>query len=391
MKVLTGLEHLITNHGLAQKLYGNVGYLCHSASVDSRFNHGAIHFKTLFKDRFKKIFSPQHGLVGDVQDNMVESGHFHHPHFDLPVYSLYSETRIPTSEMLDGLDHIAVDLQDVGTRVYTFISTLMYLMEACGKRGIEVIILDRPNPIGGSLIEGNILDSKFASFVGLHPLPMRHGMTMGEVARWAQKYCSIACELQVIPMQGWKRNNFFEATELPWIPPSPNIPTVDSTFPFVGTVLFEGTQISEGRGTTRPLEIVGHPQFDPWKHQDQIKELTQELDGFVLRPCHFRPTFQKHAQVTCGGYHIHVTDRQAFRPWRLAQLLCQYFYHNIDGFAWKEPPYEYEYERLPIDLINGTDQLRMWVEQNQGLPQLELIEQKYLQDYTENKKTIELY
>ena len=391
MKVLTGLERLVTDHDLSQKLSGTIGYLCHQSSVDSRFNHGTVHFKALFKDRFKKIFSPQHGLVGDMQDNMVESKHFYHPYFDLPVYSLYSETRIPTDEMLTGLDHMVVDLQDVGTRIYTFISTMMYMMEACGKKGIEVVILDRPNPIGGEEVEGNILESKFSSFVGLYPMPTRHGMTIGEVAKWGQKYCGIACELRVIPMQGWNRKSFFEETELPWVPPSPNMPFVDSTFPFVGTVLFEGAQISEGRGTTRPLEIVGHPQFDPWEHLDKIRELTKELEGFVLRPCFFRPTFHKYTGTTCGGYHIHVTARQAFRPWRLAQLLCQYFHHNIEGLAWKTHPYEYEYDRLPIDLINGTDRLRKWVEEKRGLPELELIEQKDFQNYMENKKMIEFY
>ena len=386
MKVSTGLEQLVNQGQLAQKLSGNIGYLCHQASVDSQFIHGIIHCQHLFKQRLKKLFSPQHGLAGEVQDNMVESAHFQHHYFNLPVYSLYSETRVPSGDMLDGLDHVIIDLQDVGTRIYTFISTLSSMMEACGKKGIEVVILDRPNPLGGMAIEGNILQPKFTSFVGLHPLPTRHGMTMGEVAHWLKRYRGVECNLRVIPMQGWQRKSYFEQTALPWIPPSPNMPTVESTIPFVGTVLFEGTQMSEGRGTTRPLEVVGHPQFSPWEHQAKIGQLLITEQGFALRPCSFQPTFQKHAQQTCGGFQIHVTNRQKFRPWRLAQLLCQYFHHHIPGLAWRQPPYEYEYQRLPIDLINGTDQLRKWVEQRQDLATLESIEQQGLGPYREQKK-----
>ena len=322
---------------------------------------------------------------------MVESAHFQHHYFNLPVYSLYSETRVPSADMLDGLDHVIIDLQDVGTRIYTFISTLSSMMEACGKKGIEVVILDRPNPLGGMAIEGNILQPKFTSFVGLHPLPTRHGMTMGEMANWLKQYRGVECSLKVIPMQGWQRESYFEQTALPWIPPSPNMPTVESTIPFVGTVLFEGTQMSEGRGTTRPLEVVGHPQFSPWEHQEKIGQLLVTEQGFALRPCSFQPTFQKHAQRTCGGFQIHVTNRQKFRPWRLAQLLCQYFHHHIPGLVWRQPPYEYEYQRLPIDLINGTDQLRKWVEQRQDLATLASIEQQGLDQYREQKKTVELY
>ena len=391
MKTLTGLECLINDLGEQKKLLGNIGYLCHQASVDAQLNHGVILLKSLFKNRLKKIFSPQHGFEGDVQDNMVESDHFHHGHFNLPVYSLYSETRVPTPEMLEGLNHMIVDLQDVGTRIYTFIHTMTHVMEVCGELGIEVIILDRPNPIGCDQVEGNILHKDFLSFVGRHPLPTRHGLTIGEVALWAQRYCNISCDLRIVTMRGYQRDYYFEQTDLPWVPPSPNMPVVDSTFPFVGTVLFEGTSMSEGRGTTRPLEIIGHPQLNPWKHLKDIRKHTKHLSGFVLRPCHFLPTFQKHREINCGGFHIHVTDRAQFCPWQLAQILCQYFYHHIEDFAWKSPPYEYEYKRLPIDLINGTDRLRKWVEQKQELKELKIIEQDGQDDYGEQKKTIQLY
>ena len=323
---------------------------------------------------------------------MVETDHCpSHPFFNRPVYSLYSETREPTLDMLHGLDHFVVDLQDVGSRIYTFIYTMTYAMEACGRQGIEVVVLDRPNPIGGHEVEGNILRPPFSSFVGRHPLPARHAMTMGEVALWAKKYCGISCELQVISCQGWNRKDNYGQTELPWVPPSPNMPTVESTLPFVGTVLFEGTSVSEGRGTTRPLEMVGLPHFDPWKHLKGVQKHTQDLSGFVLRPCHFQPTFQKHAGQTCGGYQIHVTDQKQFRPWALAQLLCQYFYHNADGFKWKEPPYEYETEKLPIDIINGTDEVRKWVEEGGDLSQLKAIEQEGREEFLKAKKSVELY
>ena len=390
MKVLTGLDVLASNTELQKKLSGGIGYLCHQASVDGNWNHGAHLLKALFGRRFKAMFGPQHGVIGDLQDNMRESPHSHHSYFDLPVYSLYSETRVPSEQMLEGIQHLIVDLQDVGARVYTFISTMTLAMEACSQLGIEVVILDRPNPIGNAT-QGNILDGEFSSFVGRHPLPTRHGMTMGEMAHWAKRYQGIHCPLRVVAMQGYSPTGDFGQTGLPWVPPSPNIPTVDSCLPFVGTVLFEGTSVSEGRGTTRPLEIIGHPALDPWKHLEGIVQLTQDLEGFVLRPCHFRPTFQKHAGTTCGGYQIHVTHSDRFSPWRVAQYLCQYFYHNLEGFRWKDPPYEYEHEILPIDLINGSDRPRHWVEKSQGAEELAAIEKQGQGEYLESKQSVEMY
>ncbi len=367
-KVLTGLQRLLEDPALQKKFPGKIGYLCHAASVTNEIEHGLIALKRVFGDRLTKVFGPQHGFVTDVQDNMVESKHAIHPYFKLQVYSLYSETRIPTPEMLQGLDHVFVDLQDVGTRIYTYIYTMTYMMEACQKAGVQVVILDRPNPIDGVTLEGNILEEGFTSFVGRHPLPVRHGLTMGEVAMMHKKYWGGKdCNLEVIPMQGWKREMSYEATGLPWVLPSPNLATVEAAYTFVGTVLYEGTNISEGRGTTRSLEIIGHPKIEAFSFHDKLKKVLEqeELRGQVLRPLVFLPTFQKHQGIPCGGYQIHVTDRKAFEPWRLCQTLCREFHRELGSeFKWKQPPYEYEYDRMPIDLINGTDKLRVWVEKH---------------------------
>lgn len=392
--VYSGLERLKSEKALQQKYKGNVGYLCHSASVDSQYQHGLFSLQKIFGKRLKKVFSPQHGFVGDVQDNMVESDHYIHPYFQLPVYSLYSETRKPTAKMLKGLHHIFIDLQDVGTRIYTYIYTVTLMMEACAEAGVEVIVLDRANPIDGKTIEGNMLDLNYASFVGRHPLPVRHGLTIGEVAKMAEKYWNIDCSLAVVKMQSWERWMYYEDTGLPWVMPSPNLPTIEAAVTFVGTVLFEGTNISEGRGTTRSLEIVGHPNIEPYSFAGILSPILANsgLQGFVLRSVNFLPTFQKHQNVSCGGFQIHVTDRGKFKPWALCQLLCREFYHHLkDEFQWKQPPYEYEYEKMPIDLINGTDRLRLWVENNESFDQLKEIEEIGRDEFLEQRKEILLY
>lgn len=393
-KVLSGLDNFKTQTGLHQKLKGNIGYLCHSASVDNKYQHGIIAMKNIFGQRLTKLFSPQHGLVSDVQDNMVETDHSIHPYFKLPVYSLYSETRKPTPEMLKGLDHVIIDLQDVGTRIYTYIYTATLMMEACAEAGIQVIVLDRANPIDGITIEGNMLDPNFSSFVGRHPMPVRHGLTMGEVATMAKKHWGADCDLQVVPMLGWERWMAYEDTQLPWVLPSPNLPTIEAAYTFVGTVLFEGTNISEGRGTTRSLEIVGHPGVEPYQLLESLQPTLEGcgLEGFVLRPVNFLPTFQKHKNISCGGYQIHVTDRSQFKPWALCQMLCKAFYHHLGNkFAWKQPPYEYEYEKMPVDLINGTDRLRHWVEVNGSYEDLLLIEQTGRDEFMDQRENALLY
>lgn len=393
--VLTGLERIITEKDLQAKFKGNIGYLCHSASVTKDLEHGLLALKRVFGNQLTKIFGPQHGFVTDVQDNMVETTHYTHPYFKLPVYSLYSETRIPTDEMLEGLDHIFVDLQDVGTRIYTYIYTMTLLMEACQKKGIEVVILDRPNPINAETMEGNILDLNFASFVGRHPIPVRHALTMGEVAKMHHRYWGGKdCKLTIIEMKGYKRSMSYEDTNLPWVIPSPNLPTIEAAYTFVGTVLYEGCNISEGRGTTRSLEIIGHPKIEAFGFHEKLKPVLAKanLTGFTLRPLVFLPTFQKHAGIPTGGYQIHVTDRKTFEPWRLCQYLLKEMYKELGSeFKWKVPPYEYEYHKAPVDLINGTDKLRLWVEKDGTEEEYQAIMKENQAEWLEQRKSCLIY
>ena len=390
----TGLDILINDHRFQSSIKGNIGYLCHAASVDSKYVHGIDLLKEKFGDRLQKLFSPQHGLYAEEQDNMIESDHFFHPFYQLPVYSLYSETRKPTAEMLEGLDCVLIDLQDVGTRIYTFIYTMCLMMEACGEKGIKVIVLDRPNPINGKDIEGNMLDPAFSSFIGLYPMPMRHGLTIGEVAVMANQFWGVDCELEVVKMKGWEREMSFYDTALPWVLPSPNLPTIMGCFVFPGSVLFEGTHLSEGRGTTRSLEIIGSPKLDSFNLHKEIEGEFKKvgLEGFALRPLTFIPTFNKHEGEVCQGYQIHPTDLELFQPWKVGQLLCQKLYQNMGKeFRWKQPPYEYEYELMPIDILNGTDKLRHWVENNGSFDELRAIEAHQCEEYLEYRKEVLLY
>lgn len=393
-KVRTGIDRLQDEN--QYKLFkGNVGVLCHSASVDGNLNHTLEIMLKLFGDRVKKVYGPQHGFVTDVQDNMIETDHFTHPYFKLPIYSLYSETRVPTNEMLEGIDHLFVDMQDVGTRIYTYIYTMTHLLEKCADLDIEVIILDRPNPINGIQTEGNILNTKFASFVGRHDLPVRHGLTMAEVAQMHQKYFfDKTCNLKIIEMENWKREMYFEETGLPWVMPSPNLPTVEGCIPFVGTVLYEGTNISEGRGTTRSLEIVGHPNIEPWSFKQKLDGIFSKTDltGFYLRSINFQPTFQKHAGTSCGGYQIHVTDRASFQPWKTCQVLLQALVQELgDDFHYKKDPYEYGEDLNPMDMINGDDRFREFYEKNQSYDQLLKLESENQDTFTQRRNSILLY
>jgi uncharacterized protein YbbC (DUF1343 family) len=393
-QVITGIEVLAHNETEQKGVIGNIGVLCHAASITSKFDHTITILKSIFKDRLKAIYGPQHGFVTDVQDNMVESDNFIHPHFKIPVYSLYSQTRIPTKEMLQNIDTMIIDLQDVGTRVYTYISTLALTMKACGECGIKVIVLDRPNPVGGLIIEGNVREDQFFSFVGHHKIPMRHAMTIGEIALFTQQICGIKCELDIVEMRNWKRAMFFSDTGLPWVLPSPNLPTSEGALTFVGTVIFEGTNISEGRGTTRSLEIVGHPALNPYELKEELDLQFKKynLQGFCLRPINFFPTFQKHVGVTCRGFQIHPTDNQLFRPWSVAQLLLQTFYKILDNkFSWNEEPYEYEYKHKAIDLINGSKAIRKWVEGQESFEKLQSLELKGHKNFIEQRKQVLLY
>ncbi len=393
-KVLSGLDVLAKDIKLQETFKGNVALLCHNASVDGGLVHAAYRFKEMFGERFIKLFGPQHGFSTDVQDNMIETDHTVHPYFDIPVYSLYSETRIPADGMLEGIDHLFVDMQDVGCRMYTYIYTLTLLLDKCASQDIEVIVLDRPNPLNGLDLEGNILEMEFASFIGLHPIPVRHAMTIGEVAVMHQKYwVASSCNFKVIKMQGWEREMYYGDTGLPWLLPSPNLPRVESAFTFPATVMFEGTKLSEGRGTTQSLEIVGHPSIEPYEfYENHLSNVMMDsgLKGFAIRPITFLPTFQKHADKPCGGFQIHVTDKKTFAPWKVGQLLMRELYNRLgEEFQWKEPPYEYNYENMPIDIINGSDQLRKWVENNGKLEELKEMEQ--LESYQEMLSSIKLY
>lgn len=394
-KVITGLERLITEKTLQENIKGNIGYLCHSASIDSQFNTGAVLLQKLFGARLKKLFGPQHGFVTDVQDNMVETSHYIHPYFKIPVYSLYSETRTPTDEMLEGLDTMIVDLQDVGTRVYTYISTLSLLMEKCVGRDIKIIVLDRPNPVGGQMIEGCILKPDYKSFVGRYPIPQRHSLTMGEVGLYGQKILKTDCQLEVITMKNWNRSMYWQDTGLPWVLPSPNLPTPEGAITFVGTVLFEGTNISEGRGTTRALEVAGFPEIEAFSFTENVmKRFKQEglNEGFNLRPVIFLPTFQKHQGKNCGGVHIHPTINAQFKSWSVSQMLCREFKRELgEQFEFHNKPYEYEFHKLAIDLINGTDEVRHWVNNLGSFSDLIKIETQGFDNFLQQKENILLY
>jgi uncharacterized protein YbbC (DUF1343 family) len=393
-KVSLGLDVLVADGHLQKTFRGNVALLAHNASVDSSLVHAAVRLKSIFGTRFIKLFGPQHGFTTDAQDNMIETDHYTHSYFNIPVYSLYSEVRVPTDEMLEGVDHLFVDLQDIGCRMYTYIYTLTLLLEKCSNSGIEIIVLDRPNPLNGVDLEGNILDLQFESFIGRHPIPVRHGMTIGEVALMHQTYwAKEKANLKVIKMQHWDRHMYFDDTGLHWLLPSPNLGRTESSLTFPAIVLFEGTNLSEGRGTTQALEIMGHPKIEPFsffKGYLEAKIKQSELEGFILRPITFIPTFQKQMDQVCGGLQLHITDRTKYKPWRVGQFLIRETYHYLgDDFEWLQPPYEYNYTQEPIDIINGTDKLRHWITTNGSMEALNDFED--LKNYKLQLEDIKIY
>jgi uncharacterized protein YbbC (DUF1343 family) len=338
-----------------------VGIVANPASIDGAFRHVVDRLASHPGTRLAAIFGPQHGFRADVQDNMIESPHVEDARRRVPVYSLYSETREPTAEMLAGLDLLVVDLQDVGARIYTFIYTMANCLKAAARHGVRVVICDRPNPIGGEAVEGPVLESGYESFVGLFPIPMRHGMTIGELARLFNEEYGLGADLEVMRMEGWRRDMYWEDTGVPWVLPSPNMPTPDTAVVYPGGVLFEGTQLSEGRGTTRPFEILGAPWIDAETFAARMNAAA--VGGAFFRPVVFEPTFHKHARQACGGVQIHVTDRRAFRPVLAAVALIGAFHDADPGrFAWRQPPYEYEHRLMPIDILAGSDALRRSVE-----------------------------
>jgi uncharacterized protein YbbC (DUF1343 family) len=352
----------------SRRLRGSrVGVVCNHASVGPGFRHIVDRLHDAEGVHLTAIFGPQHGFRSDVQDNMVETPHGDDTSRQVPVYSLYSDTREPTTEMFRDIDILVIDLQDVGARIYTYIYTMANCLRAAARHGVPVIVCDRPNPIGGRHVEGAALSPGFESFVGQFAIPMRHGLTIGELAAFFNDHFGIGAALEIAPMERWHRPLSADETGLPWVMPSPNMPTLDSALVYPGTVLFEGTQISEGRGTTRPFELVGAPWVDPDGFAAAMRDL--ELPGVYFRPAVFVPTFQKHAGETCGGCQIHVVDRDAFRPVRTGVALIAMFRRlDPDRFAWRPPPYEYEHRRPPIDILAGSDALRRQIEAGVPLP-----------------------
>lgn len=378
MQTLTGLD-LLARDGF-QALKGKaIGVLCNQASVSRdldhildllRKDHASGHLKV------QAVFGPEHGLYGHTQDNMIEWEGKADPRTGFVIHSLYGQHREPTKEMLKGVEVLLVDIPDVGARYYTFIWTMALCMKACETLGIPVLVLDRPNPIGGLAVEGTMLDPAFDSFVGLYPLPTRHGLTVGEVAKHLHRQFFPKLKLEVVAMEGWNRSLFYDETGQPWAMPSPNMPSLETAIVYPGGCLLEATNISEGRGTTRPFEIFGAPFIDGWKLSEALNE--HGLPGVKFRPIQFEPTFNKHTKTLCEGAFIHVLDREAFEPVLTFVAILQEIRRQCgDKLEWRAGPYEYEYEKRPIDILAGNDWLAADIDNLRPLPQ---IRQRFLQE-----------
>ena len=373
-----GIDRLLQEPELRQSLQGQrVALLAHPASVTADLVHSLDALAALPDVRLSAAFGPQHGLRGDKQDNMMESVDFNDPLLGIPVFSLYGEVRRPTPAMMDSFDVLLVDLQDLGCRIYTFITTLRYVLEAAAQSGKRVLVMDRPNPAGRP-VEGLSLRPGWESFVGAGPLPMRHGLTMGELARWFVRTLKLDVDCNVVAMEDWAPGSGpgygWPLGERTWINPSPNAPNLWMARCYAGTVMLEGTTLSEGRGTTRPLELFGAPDLEPRQLLAEMHRLAPHwLQGCRLRECWFEPTFHKHAGKLCAGVQIHVEDgaydHEAFRPWRLTALAFKALRRLIPDYElWRDFPYEYEFDRLAIDLINGGELLRQWVDDPEATP-----------------------
>lgn len=384
-----GIENLLWDKADLLK-NARVGLVCNQASVNHALRHVADEMMGDERINLTTLFGPQHGIRGDVQDNMIETAHTIDVKTGLPVFSLYSETREPTEAMLKDVDVIVFDLQDVGCRIYTFIYTLANCMRAAAKFNKKVIVCDRPNPIGGVQIEGNVLEKGWESFVGQFPLPTRHGMTVCELARLFKDEFGLECDLETVTMTDWRREMYFDETCAPWVLPSPNMPTLDAATVFPGTVHLEGTQLSEGRGTTRPFELIGAPYIDANAFQAELEKY--ELAGVVFRACNFMPTFQKHAGQVCGGVQLHVTDRKRFEAVKCGVAVVKTAFDMYgEDFKWKQPPYEYVYDRNPFDVIAGTDKLRSMIETQATLDEIVLSWDAGLSDFTKARERYLLY
>lgn len=363
-----------------------LGLLCNPASACYGYFHSRFAVNAAFRGQLKALFAPQHGFFAEKQDNMIESAHLTDPKLNIPVYSLYGAVRKPEPQMLDDIDVLLVDLPDVGTRVYTFIYTMAYCMQAARENGKRVIVLDRPNPIGGVLTEGNVLDPAYKSFVGLYPVPMRHGLTIAELALFFNDIGGIGCDLEIVPMKGWLRGMQFPETGIPWIIPSPNMPAYNTALVYPGQVLLEGANLSEARGTTLPFEQWGAPYLDP----DALE--VRNIPGCVLREVVFEPTSGKWAGNACKGFQIHVTDVNEFKPYLTTLKLLQQVIKTCGtDFQWKQPPYEYEFTKLPIDIILGDKNLRQHLENGDNLDEVEQSWRKDLDNYNKLADKYKLY
>ena len=380
--VRTGID-LIDKRWPAKFRSANIGLLLHPASLAGNFSHSADICLRSKKFRVSALFGPQHGIRGETQDNMIEWNSFRDRKTGTPVYSLYGNMRKPSPEMLSNIDIMVIDLQDIGARYYTFIWTMALVMEACEEQNKAVVILDRPNPINGKAIEGPVLKPEYSSFVGLKRLPVRHGMTIGEIGLYFKDAFYHKLPVEIISMQGWKRDMWFDKTGLPWVLPSPNMPTLETATVYPGICLLEGTNMSEGRGTTRPFEIFGAPYIDPELLTQELED--RRLPGVIFRPLHFIPTFQKHAGKLCGGAQLHITDRERFRPFKTAAAILKAVHDRYPNkLRWNNPPYEYEKKLLPIDILAGTDRFRKDIEQSTPLESMEAWWQTELRDFDRN-------
>lgn len=384
-----GLELLVRDTSMAYSGQ-RIGYLSNQASTTRELIHGRVLLQQKYGDRLTCLFSPQHGFFSEKQDNMIESDHIVDVVTGLPIYSLYGDHRRPTAEMFDKLDVLLIDLVDVGTRVYTFLYTMAYCLEMAAQLGKKVVVLDRPNPIGGEKVEGNLLQADCSSFVGLYPLPMRHGLTFGELALFINREFALGAELDVIQMTGWQRSMLFRDTGFPWVCPSPNMPTPETALVYPGQVIWEGTNVSEGRGTTLPFEFVGAPF---WRHTPMTRMLEKtELPGCCLRPVIFQPTSGKWAEEPCYGFQVHVTNIQTFLPYRTSIALLQAtMFLYPEHFQYKQPPYEYEFARLPMDLILGDQDVRSQLEDRRPILEIEQSWQAGLQNFDRLRRNYFLY
>jgi uncharacterized protein YbbC (DUF1343 family) len=397
-----GIDRLLEEPALRKPLAGlRVALLAHPASLTRDLVHSLDALANCEDIRLVAAFGPQHGLRGDKQDNMIASPDFNDPVYGIPVFSLYGDVRRPTGAMMEAFDVLLVDLQDVGCRIYTFITTLRYILEAAAEHGKTVWVLDRPNPIGRP-VEGLKLRPGWESFVGAGPLPMRHGLTLGELARWFVRTLRLDMDCEVVTMDGWEPSNppgyGWPLGERAWVNPSPNAPNLWMARCYPGIVMLEGTQLSEGRGTTRPLELFGAPDLEPRALISKMRSLAPEwMRGCRLRDCWFEPTFHKHAGKLCAGVQIHVEDatynHDSFRPWRLIALALKAIRMiKPDYDLWRNFPYEYEHDRLAIDLINGSELLRQWVDDASATPaDLDALAKPDENSWLEERESVLLY